>query len=109
MTTKCARCVTLARVLNEILANTAHEEVDDRTLHHPRDIADFINARCVTGPGRRETFQGLYRSYTRWCQENNLIPTGSRRFGNALELQGYFGFRGTGGLGLRAGVQVRDQ
>ena len=52
-------------------------------------FAEFLEDRCVTGPGKSATAEALYIEYQRWCLTSGEQDLGSRKFGQTLRGRGF--------------------
>lgn len=85
----------------EVMESTKQWRVDTNP------VVRFLTEKCVTGPGRQCKASDLYAAYQGWCQANDEEPLKQRSFGTRLtELQIGRG-RGTDGVHVRLGIDMR--
>ncbi len=91
-------------VPEEVLAATAdyRAEMDD--------LAGFLEAKCIQGPGYFATAEELYKAYTAFCEEAAMREKEimkQQSFGRCLTERGFKRDRGTGGRRFWRGVALR--
>lgn len=80
------------------------------TANYHRDadaLGRFIDEECDTGPGYSALIESLHQAWTRWAAGEGLQPMSKRAFGAALEQRGHEARKGTGGVRVRSGIQLK--
>jgi putative DNA primase/helicase len=70
-------------------------------------LGRFISEECDTGPGYSALTESLHHKWLEWAAAEGLGPMSKRAFGIALESRGYEARKGTGGVRVRAGIQLK--
>ncbi|RJT82205.1 hypothetical protein D6T63_05650 [Arthrobacter cheniae] len=84
--------------------------VTNATDHYRADndaLGRFIEECCDTGPGYTGFTEALHRAWTDWAALDGAKPLSARALGQALEARGYTARKGTGGVRVRQGIQVK--
>jgi len=90
------------------------EEVMEATEDYRAEmdmLRDFLDEKCLVGPGLSATAADLYKTYSEWAKDAGLDKKErlyQRSFGLALGEQGFIKDRGTGGLRLWRGLGLRS-
>lgn len=73
-------------------------------------LKEFLEERCVQGPGLTATAAELYQAYCAWAKENDLNSKEKllrRNFGLTLAERGFRKAKGTGGVRYWQGLGLR--
>ncbi|AOT05679.1 hypothetical protein ASPU41_18060 [Arthrobacter sp. U41] len=70
-------------------------------------LGRFISDECDTGPGYSTLTEPLHQAWNEWAAADGVAPMSKRAFGAALEQRGYQARKGTGGVRIRAGIQLK--
>jgi putative DNA primase/helicase len=70
-------------------------------------LGRFISDECDTGPGYSALTEALHQAWNEWAAADGVPPMSKRAFGAALEQRGYEARKGTGGVRIRAGIQLK--
>lgn len=70
-------------------------------------LGRFIGEECNTGPGYSSLTEALHQAWTEWAAAEGLASMSKRAFGIALENRGYEARKGTGGVRIRVGIQLK--
>jgi len=75
-------------------------------------LADFFADCCIIGPEHTEKNADLYKTYSRWCEEQGEKPVSQRTFSQSLQERGYRNERTRNGRiwrGLRLSDEAKKQ
>jgi putative DNA primase/helicase len=87
---------------SEVLAAT-------EDYRHEQDVLGaFLDECCLVGPGRRDTVQNIYQTYTRWAKENGSFVWSCKKLMGDLATRGFdecwhMRARGRDGLAVKPG------
>jgi putative DNA primase/helicase len=70
-------------------------------------VAGFVDDRCNVDPGIECASGELYDAYKKWCVENGERTISSSEFGASLSEKGYITRKGTHGIRMRKGLNLR--
>ncbi|MGO4143453.1 phage/plasmid primase, P4 family [Paenarthrobacter sp. YAF11_1] len=70
-------------------------------------LGRFISDECDTGPGYSSLTEPLHHAWTQWAAAEGHAPMSKRAFGIQLENRGFEARKGTGGVRIRAGIQLK--
>jgi len=82
-------------------------QATERYRHDMDAIANWLDDRCETRPGDRESAKRLYVDYTSYCERTGEEPLKQQTFGTRLTERG-FGDSKSGGVRFRTGICLRD-